>query len=76
MAKVSKKSIKQINKKKVTQKEKDSGYNTTQILTAGFLAFIVFSSKGIIIYNEEILVGLGFLGFVFFISKSIHGLLY
>ena len=70
MAKVSKKSIKQTNKKKVTQKEKDSGYNTTQILTAGFLAFIVFSSKGIIIYNEEILVGLGFLGFVFFISKQ------
>jgi len=69
-AKVSKKTIKQSNKKKTIKQEEEKGFNTTQLLTAGFLAFIVFSSKGIIIYNEEILVGLGFLGFVFFVSKQ------
>ena len=70
VAKVSKKSIKQSSKKKNLQKEEEKGFNTTQLLTAGFLGFIVFSSKGIIIYNEEILVALGFLGFIFFVSKQ------
>jgi len=70
MAKVSKKSIKQSNKKKSLKKGDEKGFNTPQILIGVFLGFIVFSSKGIIIYNEEILVALGFLGFIFFVSKQ------
>jgi len=70
MAKVSKKSIKKTSKKKPVVKEEEKSFKTTQLLTAGFLGFIVFSSKGIIIYNEEILVALGFLGFIFFVSKQ------
>jgi phosphopantetheine adenylyltransferase len=35
----------------------------------GFLAFCVFSSKNIIIYNEETLVALSFFSFILFVSR-------
>ena len=35
----------------------------------GFLAFCVFSSKHIIIYNEETLVAISFFCFIFFVSR-------
>jgi len=39
-------------------------------LLFGSLAFLVLSSKNIIIYNEEILIGLSFLAFLFFSSMT------
>jgi hypothetical protein len=38
----------------------------------GLLIFFVFSSKHIIIYNEEILVVLSFLAFIFFSSRMLN----
>ena len=39
-------------------------------LLFGSLAFLVLSSKNIIIYNEEILIGLSFLAFLLFSSMT------
>ena len=39
----------------------------------GFLAFIVLSSKNIIIYNEELLIGLSFAAFVAFTTITMGG---
>jgi len=78
MKKESKKKIqkKKISKKKILKSEETSGslleMTSFHKGVAAFLVFIVFSSKGILIYNEEILVGLGFLGFVYYVSKY-HG---
>lgn len=75
---MTKESKKKIQKKKVSKnlnpkvENTNAGVSSINKGVAAFLVFIVFSSKGILIYNEEILVGLGFLGFVYYVSKF-HG---
>jgi hypothetical protein len=76
MTKESKKKIQKATNKKILKSEETSGslleMTSFHKGVAAFLVFIVFSSKGILIYNEEILVGLGFTGFVYYVSKF-HG---
>jgi len=76
MTKESKKKIQKTTNKKILKSEETSGslleMTSFHKGIAAFLVFIVFSSKGILIYNEEILVGLGFTGFVYYVSKF-HG---